>query len=171
MPKIPANLTGTAGEHFVAYKLSCLGIVAALPRGGALGVDVLASSLDGAKTIAIQVKTTDWASRDRGRGPNKVAYELQFPLGHKSASLNNPNLIFAFVDLRGVDNHDLQPDVYLVPSDFVFRYCGHLAFQIPMLRLHIRIEQLEQFKNNWGIVQRHLDRNEEEGVTGVDQSP
>ncbi len=68
MPKIPSKLIGTAGEHYVAYKLSCFGFIAAMPRDGSPTVDILASNLEANKTLAIQVKTTDWATRDRGRG-------------------------------------------------------------------------------------------------------
>src|SRR5689334_8212230 len=106
-----SNLTAAAGEHYVAYKLSCMGFIAALPRGGSMGIDILVSNSDGSRTLAIQVKTTNWAMRTRGRGQNKAPYELQFPLGYKSAKINNPNLIFAFVDLHGLQGAT-QPDVY-----------------------------------------------------------
>jgi len=149
MPKVPSNLTGAAGEYFIAYKISCMGLVAALPRSGAIGVDVLVSNLDGSKTLAIQVKTTDWAERTRGRGNKKEAFQLQFPLGHKSAKINNPHLFFAFVDLRGIDNADLHPDVYLVPSRFVFDHCKAWSDQAKMVRLHVEISKLERYKNNW----------------------
>ena len=66
MPTIPRKLTGTAGEHYVAFKLSSLGYVAALAREGSPTVDILVSNLEGSKTLAIQVKTTEWATRDRG---------------------------------------------------------------------------------------------------------
>jgi len=156
MPKIPPVLTGAAGEHFIAYKLSCLGLVAALPRGGSMGVDVLVSSVDGSKTLAIQVKTTDWAMRTRGRGDKKEPYELQFPLGYKSAKLDNPNLVFAFVDLRGTFNAELQPDVYLVPATFVCTFCRDWVDQVKMVRLHIGIEKLSEFKNNWSGIESML---------------
>lgn len=156
MPKVPSNLTGTAGEHFIAYRLSCLGLVAALPRGGALGVDVLVSNQDGSKTLSIQVKTTDWAMRTRGRGANKVPFELQFPLGRKSGKINNDNLVFAFVDLKGIDNFDTQPDVYLVPSSVVFAYCNSWVDHVKMVRFHIEISRMEEYKNNWSLVQKML---------------
>lgn len=157
MPKIPSNLTGTAGEHFIAYRVSCLGLVAALPRGGALGVDVLVSNQDGSKTLAIQVKTTDWAMRTRGRGKNKEPYELQFPLGYKSAKLDNPNLLFAFVDLKRLDDFKEQPDVYLLPSHVVFDHCKSWIDRAKMVRLHIEIKKISKYKNDWSLVRQMID--------------
>ena len=86
-----------------------------------MGLDILVSNQEGTRTVAIQVKTTDWAVRERGRGDARAPHELQFPLGFKAAKIDNPNLIFAFFDLRGIGSDD-SPDVYLVPSDFV---CDH----------------------------------------------
>jgi len=151
MPKIPSILAGAAGEYYVAYKISTLGLVAALPRAGTNGVDILVSNVNGSRTVAIQVKTTDWAERTRGRGANKRIHELQFPLGLKAASMSSPDLYFAFVDLRGVEWVEEQPVVYLVPSSFVADCCrprvqeGHW----PMPRFHIAIERLEPFRNQW----------------------
>jgi hypothetical protein len=62
------TLIAAAGEYFVAYKLSCLGYLAAPVRLGSPATDLLASTLDGGRTVAIQVKTTGWAERTRGRG-------------------------------------------------------------------------------------------------------
>ncbi len=133
MPKIPSKLTGTAGEHFVAYKLSCLGYIAAMSREGSPTVDILVSNLDGSRTIAIQVKTTGWATRTRGRGTGKRPYELQFPLGYKSAKTKGDNFVFAFVDLNGLDS-EKEPDIYIVPSDFVFTYSEPWVDKVKMVR-------------------------------------
>ena len=149
-------LTGAAGEPYVAYKVSCLGLVAALPRSGSTGVDLLVSNLDGSKTVAIQVKTTDWAERSRGRGDMKAPHELQFPLGHSSTQLNSPNLLFAFVDLRGIEWTTEQPKVYLVPSKYVADYCRPHLEGWKMPRFHVRIEQLKQFEDNWNLLSEML---------------
>jgi len=150
-----SNLTAAAGEHYVAYKLSCLGLIAALPRGGAMGIDILVSNSDGSRTMAIQVKSTDWAMRTRGRGQSKAAFELQFPLGYKSAKIDNPNLVFAFVDLRGIKS-EVEPDVYLIPAKFVCEFCRPWVETVKMVRLHIEIERLSTFKNNWNPVIENL---------------
>jgi hypothetical protein len=77
MPKIPSKLTGSAGEHFVAYRLSCLGTFAAPPHEGSPSVDILASNTAGERTIAIHVKSTERTSRTRGRGVNRQVAELR----------------------------------------------------------------------------------------------
>lgn len=156
MPKIPSRLTGTAGEHYVAYKLSCLGFIAALTGEGSPSVDILASNLLANKTVAIQVKTTDWATRTRGRGKNKKPHHLEFPLGYNSATHKDENFFFAFVDLNGLDWDEKEPDVYIVPSTFIYEYCKSWINQAKMVRLHIEIKKMEQFKNNWGIIKSYL---------------
>ena len=150
MPKIPSSLTGTAGEHFVVYQLSCLGLVATLPRAGTKGVDILVTNTQGSKSLTIQVKTTDYAVRKRGK--KKVPTELQFPLGRKSAKLNNANLFFAFFDLRSLEKLNEQPDVYVVPSKVVHGWCKSWMDKVKLVRLHRRIEEMEPYKNNWNPV-------------------
>lgn len=152
MAKINSKLTGAAGEHYVAFKLSSLGIIVALPREGSPSVDILASDTEGNNIIAIQVKTTDWATRERGRGSNKKPYELQFPLGYKSGKKYSENLIFAFVDLNNSERHEVQPDVYFVPSKFVYDYCQSWIDNVKMVRFHISIEIMAKFKNNFDFI-------------------
>ena len=156
MPKIPSRLTGTAGEHYVAFKLSCLGFIAAMTRDGSPTVDILVSNLYGNKTLAIQVKTTDWATRTRGRGKSKKPYELQFPLGYNSANRKDDDFFFTFVDLNGLDWDEKEPDVYIVPSNFVYEYCKSWIDKVKMVRLHIEIDKMEQFKNNWELLKSRL---------------
>jgi hypothetical protein len=91
------TLVAAVGEHFVAYKLSCLGYIAAPVRLDSPATDLLASTLDG-RGVVIQIKTTGWAERTRGRGANKTPHHLGFPLGrqpsrrHLNAS-SSPSLI------------------------------------------------------------------------------
>jgi len=71
MPKRPAMLTGTAGVYYVAYQLAARGFHAAATYGNAPSVDLLVGLLDGAASLSLQVKASDWALRTRGRGKNK----------------------------------------------------------------------------------------------------
>ncbi len=157
MPKINSKLTGTAGEHYVAYKLSTMGYVAAIPREGAPTVDILACTVDAEKIVSIQVKTTDWATRTRGRGKNKKPHHLEFPLGHKAAKYNSENLVFTFVDLNGIDWEDKAPDVYVVPSKFVYDFCKDWVDSAKMVRFHIGIDEISEFKNNWDPIIKRLE--------------
>ena len=43
--KISTKLTGAAGEHFVAYKLSSLGMAVALTRDGSDVIDLMAGNI------------------------------------------------------------------------------------------------------------------------------
>ena len=45
MPKRATTLTGAAGEHYVAYKLSLLGFPTALTRGGSPVIDLMVGDL------------------------------------------------------------------------------------------------------------------------------
>lgn len=149
MAKVNSTLTGAAGEHYVAYILSKMGFLAALVREGSPTVDILASNVTGTETIAIQVKSTDWAMRTRGRAKDKVPYELQFPLGYKAVEESSPKMFFAFVDLKGKTVND-APDVYLIPAiDIHDEYEGINIRQYNYFRLHWKVEKMEQYKNNW----------------------
>ncbi len=144
-----STLIAGAGEHYIAYKLSCLGFLAALVRQGSPTTDLLASSLDGARTVAIQVKTTGWAERTRGRGTNKTPHHLEFPLGHAAVEKASERLIFCFVDLRG-SQPDIPPDVYIVPATTIIaEYKGANIRQHSFFRHHRAIEHMAPFKNEW----------------------
>ncbi len=151
-----SKLTAGAGEHFVAYMLSSFDYVSALVREGSPTIDLLASNLNGSKTVGIQVKTTESAMRTRGRGKNKQPYELQFPLGHKAIENAVPELIFCFVDLLG-RKLEAKPDVYVIPASVLLdHFEGHNIRQYSYFRLHWRIEAMEPFKNNWRPVHQAL---------------
>lgn len=144
-----SKIIGGAGEHYIAYVLSCFGYIPALVREGSPTIDLLVSDLLGSKTLAVQVKTTEYAKRTRGRGSNKKPYELQFPLGHKSIEKAAPELVFCFVDLNTL-NPEFKPDVYVIPATvFIQHYEGKNIRQHKWLRLHWTVERMEPFKNNW----------------------
>lgn len=56
--KTKSSLIGIAGAHFVAAELSQRGYIATVTSRNTEGIDVLASSPDGSKTVSIQVKTS-----------------------------------------------------------------------------------------------------------------
>ena len=155
-----SKLTAGAGEHYIAYVLSCFDYVAALVREGSPTIDLLASNVDGSRTIGVQVKTTEYAVRTRGRGKNKRPHEIQFPLGHKAIENAVPDLIFCFVDLR-TRNPDERPDVYVIPANTLIEYYKDTDIRnIPYFRLHWPIESMEIYKNNWDPIHRALGSSE-----------
>ena len=91
-------LTGSAGEHFVLYKLHRAGILAAQSPAGARDADVLVFN-DLGLGKRIQVKT-------RTYGPDG-GWHMRM----KHEQMTDPGLVYAFVDLEPE-----PPVVYLVPS-------------------------------------------------------
>lgn len=145
-----SKLVGGAGEHYVAYVLSCFGYICALVREGAPTVDLLASSIDGSKAISIQVKTSKHALRKRGRGDNKKPHHLEFTLGRQAVKNAQESFIFCFVDLHGLKDPLKVPDVYVIPSEVIRDHYEEKDLDsIKWLRLHWGVEKMEFFKNNW----------------------
>ena len=97
------QLTGVAGEYYVAAELSKRGYIASITLRNTDGIDILASNLDGPKTVAIQVKTKS----DRNKS---------WPLNSKPEELFNPKLFYVFVNLN---NDKAPPEYHIVKSKVV----------------------------------------------------
>lgn len=109
-----SQFVGSAGEFYVAYGLAVRNIHAALTLGNAPDVDIIVSSGDGARHLALQVKTSRWAHR-----PKRYGYELcEWDVSAGIINRGRESLLFAFVDLRE-DNGSWKPIVYIVPSLWV----------------------------------------------------
>src|SRR3990172_9316203 len=92
---IPTALTGCAGEHFVAYRLSAMGYLVALTRGGAPSVDLMVGTPDGKKTVTIQVKTANKAFlKYKKRAKDNCWYWRVNP---KAKDLAGKSVFYAFV--------------------------------------------------------------------------
>lgn len=155
-----SKLTATAGEHFVVYALSRRGYIAAVVREGSESIDILASTPDGNSTVGIQVKTTTWAERTKGRGDQKAPHHLEFPLGHHALTVSD-RVIFCFVDLRAESpsNADTVPDVYVIPAAKIkAAYAGQNVEQYSFFRLHQTIDWMAPYKNNWAPVDGMLPK-------------
>lgn len=152
---ISGQLTGVAGVHFVASYLSFLGFHAVPTTRNVRGPDLLVSSIDGFRSLTLQVKTTMWASRTRGRGESKKPHHLEWDVGWSSAKLNNPNLWFAFVDLKEFQE---LPDTFVVPSKVVFTYFeGGDPETWTRARYHPLLEEVAPYKNGWEQLKRVLE--------------
>ncbi len=142
-----SQLTGAAGVHFVAARMNALGLHAAPTIRNVPGVDLLVSSLDGRKSAAIQVKTTEWASRTRGKGENKVIWEYQWAC--KFIEEKSESLFYAFVDLK---NFDELPDIYLLPSHDVakwYRDAGIKREEWKWPRFHAEASFIAKYRNEF----------------------
>jgi len=148
MARNNALQVGTAGEHYVAFRLAQRGFVVAIPRGGSPTVDILASDPTGNRTLAIQVKTAEWAGRTRGRGNDKRSHHLEFALGHKAANHGGEYFFYVFVDLKGQDPSSV-PECYIVPSAEIRKYCARVPAKAKMVRWHPLVGEAEPYRENW----------------------
>lgn len=148
------QLTGVAGVHFVAARLSFLGFHAVPTTRNVRGPDLLVGSIDGSKTVSMQVKTTSWAVRTRGRGSDKKPHHYEWDIGWGSAAEKHPNLFFSLVDLKEFSE---IPDVFIVPSSVIHEYFEGGDPKIwRRARYHPEIAELDPYKNEWSILQRAL---------------
>jgi hypothetical protein len=159
--------TGQEGHFYLMYQLAKHGIHAASTYGNAPFIDVVASAPDGRKSIAIQVKTTSWALRLRGRAGNKVPDHLEFPLGYSAARAAHPDLILAFVDLRKSSQPEI-PDIYFVPSIWIKDFCADWVNEVKVVRWHPPVDVANQFKNDWSLLNKLLSLSE---AQAIDASP
>ncbi len=155
--KLPGVLIGTAGVYHVASELATRGFHAAVTYGNAPTVDILVGRLDGAVMLSLQVKTSHGAIRTRGRGDAKSPHHYEWDVGEKSATLHRPDLFFAFVDLKS--GSDQKPDVFIVPSKVIFDSFNNPYFKSGKPRFwrwHPKVNDIEQFRNNWDILDSFL---------------
>jgi hypothetical protein len=109
--KLPKGLCGIAGEYLVAGELSRRGYMASITLRNNDSIDIHASKIDESTTLAIQVKTKQFAGR-------------AWPLSKKAELLNKPNMFYIFVSLKGLFD---RPDYFIVPSFEIAKYTseGH----------------------------------------------
>ena len=141
--------TGTAGVYHVMSELSLQRYHAAATHGNAPSFDILVCNCDGSQSVAIQVESTRWATRERGRGESRTPTKLDFPLGCKAGKINSEKVLFAFVDFGVSPNQ--KPNVYLIPSTRLYSFCEPWIdnFEGKMVRFQPDIKWVEEFKNNW----------------------
>lgn len=101
-PRITKVLSGVSGEYFVAAELSRRGYVASITLRNTRGIDILASNADATRSIGIQVKSNQDATRE-------------WILSKNAATNLAANLCYVFVSLNGLG----QPSFYVVPTSVV----------------------------------------------------
>ena len=150
-----SQLTGVAGVHYIASYLAYLGFHAVPTTRNVSGPDLLVSNPDGSKAVSVQVKTTMWAMRTRGRGDAKTPHHYEWEIGWGSARLNHRNLFFALVDLKEFEG---LPDVFIVPSRKIFNYFkGGEPETWPRARYHPALREIERYRNNWELLTKALE--------------
>lgn len=150
-----ANLKSIAGVYHVAFQLAIRGYHVAPTLGNATIVDILVGTTDGSAALSVQVKATWYALRTRGRGNNKRPYEYQWDVGEKLAKSNHPDLFFAFVDLKRMQNK--PPDVFIVPSEVIYNdFKRWFKTGLKRWRWHPKIGEADKYKNAWKIIEDRM---------------
>lgn len=104
MKKLTSKNAGDAGEYYIAYMLSRLGISAALTTSGSSAVDIIAT-IDGSKSISVQVKAS-WARTD----------PRQWTVGKNKPHISD-SFFYVFCNLsEDIYNSSYTPEVFIVPS-------------------------------------------------------
>lgn len=133
---------GDAGEYFVAYMLSRLGIRAALTTSGSSAVDVIAT-IDGSKSISIQVKGS-WA-RTQPR---------QWMVGKHIPTIS-PDYFYVFCNLSEDMSNKNAPEVFVVPSEIVASQ-STWHHSVPLFR--IGKGEDSKYLDRWDLIQSALAR-------------
>ena len=155
-------MTGCAGEHFVAYKLSTMDYLVALTRGGSPSVDLMVGSPNGKKTVTIQVKTARQAFLPYVRNREKSSW--YWHVGAGAQHLCGESVFYAFVDLRentkDSAKSESMPDVFIVPADFVSKNLNNYP-KPPQKPTDFWFDILEKDKGRWHeawhLIRKQLD--------------
>lgn len=140
--KLSSKSAGDAGEYYVAYMLSRLGISAALTTSGSSAVDIIAT-VNGAKSISIQVKGS-WA-RSAPR---------QWTVG-KHVPKASPDFFYVFCNMSEDINNNIAPTIYVVPSGQV-ALTSTWHHQVPLFKIAACDD--EKYLNRWDLIQLALAR-------------
>ena len=97
--KVSNILVGVSGEYFVAAELSRRGYIASITLRNTKGIDIVASSENGDKSVNIQVKSTS----KKGIG---------WLLSKKAETVKDKNIFYVFVDLN---EDEKLPIFHIVP--------------------------------------------------------
>ena len=151
-PRATYNITGVAGEYFVAAELSRRGWIATLTLKNTPNIDVVATTPDGRRTLSIQVKTMSIGNR-----------QGWFLTKGIESIVSSNKFYIAFVDLKGKNE---QPDYFLIPKNLFARWVSkrHKKWLVTPGRhgrMHVdnpirafdkpQFSAFEKYHNNWDI--------------------
>jgi hypothetical protein len=148
--KIPKNIVGAAGEYFVAAELSRRGVIATITLKNTPNIDLIASTVDGQRTVTIQVKTKQ----------NPQGWKLDKRI---ETQVSTGNFFIVFVDLAKLGS----VNYYIVPRNVLANAIAKdhqkwLATPGRKGRAHAdtdlrafdppRFPDFEKYKNNWQLL-------------------
>jgi hypothetical protein len=144
---ISKKLIGAAGEHYVAFKLSSLGMPVALTRDGSDVIDLMAGDILKGTATAIQVKTA--------RNARKSKY-WEWSVGRKPLKLKDSNLVYVFIDLIEGSKENQPPKVFVVPVVDVAQQAIDAGFMVnpdwKTFYFKISDENEEAYLDNWPLI-------------------
>ncbi|MDD5038139.1 MAG: hypothetical protein PHN78_02335 [Dehalococcoidales bacterium] len=147
------NLTGAAGEHYVAFRLLAMNYAVALTPRGTTSIDMIVASLETGKTITMQTKTRKDAFSKR---PSTWDWRVGRPRKPFAS------FFYAFVDLK--NDPSQTPDVFIVPSremrpKGVYPKEAGGDPESPKARdiwFGINEEKAPKYRNKWELIERAL---------------
>ena len=145
--KISTKLTGAAGEHFVAYKLSSLGMAVALTRDVSDVIDLMAGNILNGTATPVQVKTA--------RNAKKNKY-WEWSVGRKPLTLKNSRLVYVFIDLKEDKSSNDVPTVFIVPVADVAAQAISAGFgenpDWKTFYFKINTDVATEYLDNWSLI-------------------
>jgi len=144
------QFVGTAGQFYLAYALAVRQINASLTLGNAPSVDVLASSHNGQRTLAFQVKTTRNAYRRNRYGREGCEWRV----GAAVIGNHAESFWYALVDLPESAN-GWNPRVFFVPSRWVAEFVKP-DWNLFLYFLPTTAQQLTEERWDLNLVQGYL---------------
>ena len=144
-----AQFIGAAGQYYLAYGLAVRQIHASITLGNAPSVDVLASSSDGKRSLAFQVKTSRNAYRRNRYGSEGFEWDV----GKAVIGKHREQFWYAFVNLREDEETTWSPQIYFVPSRWVAEFVKP-EFSRYMYFLPKAVENLTL--DRWDLVRDYL---------------
>jgi hypothetical protein len=134
-PRVDGQITGLAGELFVAAELLKRGLQTSVTFGNAKAIDLLAFNPSTERTFSVQVKAV--------RKPNV------FPIAHARVS---PLHVYVFVVLNKPEE---RVQYYVVPGSVLFHEPDRFSkwFRDPKFP-GINVKLLKDFENCWEIFQQ-----------------
>lgn len=134
---------GDAGEYYVAYMLSRMGISAALTTSGSSAVDIIAT-INSSKSISIQVKGS-WARSQ----PRQWMFGKHIPAV-------SPDFFYVFCNMSEDMTNNNAPEVFIVPSEMV---ASHSTWQHSAPLFKIAKGEDEKYQDRWDFIMSALDRD------------
>jgi hypothetical protein len=158
VPKGQNALTGAAGEHYVAYRLSMMGYPVGLTRGGSPTVDLMVGSSEDGTAVSIQVKTSEFAHRHRKR--DKTEW-WSWRVGVGVASLRGDSIFYAFVSFeKDKDGKLLPPDTFIVPSKDVAEAVEVDGSDAYWFNLNRDSEKFPEWREAWRLIIDKLEHKQ-----------